>query len=364
MKASIGIDIGKRKCDYCVVDGRGVVVERGQYLNTIPDTRECARRLAEKYRKKGSCKAACETTANMWRITYEAFESAGIEIKLANTFEMAIINKTGKKTDKVDAQKIANVLRVDMIPECYVPSKKVRGIRNMVRHRVKLVRDRTHVINRIHSILDGYGRSVQATKMYSQKGVKQLEGIALETTHETLVLRQCIRQMMRLTEDITTIDNELEADAAENRDARLLASMSGVGPFIALLMAAEIDGISRFPGPKKLVSMAGLCPTVRQSSKKTRMNRIKKLNSNKLVNWAMCEAAQIAVRHDPKMAAAYESARRRHADKHALGIVAVAHKMVTIMWHILHTKTPYQSRNQKLYERKLNRMKRARQRRE
>ena len=138
MKASIGIDIGKRKCDYCVVDGRGVVVERGQYPNTIPDARECVRRLAEKYRKKGSCGAACETTANMWRITYEAFEEAGVGIKMANTFGMAVINKTGKKTDKVDAQKIANVLRVGMIPECYVPSKKVRGIRNMVRHHVRL----------------------------------------------------------------------------------------------------------------------------------------------------------------------------------------------------------------------------------
>ncbi len=363
MKASIGIDIGKKKCDYCVVDGRGVVVERGQFLNTIPDAEKCARDLAERYRKGGSCRAACETTANMWRTTYEAFEAAGIGIKLANTFEMAVINKTGKKTDRVDAQKIANVLRVGMIPECHVPSKKVRGIRNMVRHHVKLVRDRTHVINRIHSILDGYGRSIQATKMYSHKGVKQLQEITLATTHETLILQQCVRQMRSLTEEIAMIDGELEADAAQNKDAVLLASMPGVGPFVALLMAVEIDGISRFSGPKKLVSMAGFCPTVKQSSKKTRMNRIKKINSNKLVNWAMCEAAQIAVRHDPKMAAIYESARRRHADKHALGIIVVAHKMVTIMWHILHTKTPYQSRNQELYERKLNRMKKARQKR-
>ena len=54
----------------------------------------------------------------------------------------------------------------------------------------------------------------------------------------------------------------------------------------------------------------------------------------------------------------------KHADKHALGIIVVAHKMVTIMWHMLHTKTPCQSRNQELYELKLNRMKKARQRKD
>lgn len=344
-----------------MVDGKRVVVERGQYPNTIPDARECARHLAEKYRKKGSCGAACETTANMWRITYEAFEKAGGGIKMANTFEMTVINKTGKKTGKVDAQKIANVLRVGMIPECYVPSKKVRGIRNMVRHHVRLVQDRTHVINRIHGILDGYGRTIQASRMYSQKGVRHLEEIVLGTRHETMILQQCVRQMMHLTEEIVTVDGELEADAAQNLDAKLLVSMPGVGPFVALLMAVEIDGISRFSGPKKMVSMAGLCPTVKQSTKKTRMNRIKKLNSNSLINWEMCEAAQIAAHHDPKMVVVYESARRWHADKHALGVIVVAHKMVTIMWHMLHTKTSYQSRNQEMYERKLNKMKKARQ---
>ena len=58
----------------------------------------------------------------MWNVTFDALEDAGIEAKLANTFKMAIIAKTGKKTDKVDAEKIAQILRMNMIPECYVPS--------------------------------------------------------------------------------------------------------------------------------------------------------------------------------------------------------------------------------------------------
>ena len=113
MRESIGIDIGKKKCDVCVIDDKGNVLERGQYQNTIAKAGQFAKDMARKYK---GCKAACETTGNMWRITFDAFEDAGIETKLANTFKMAIIAKTGKKTDKVDAEKIAQVLRMNMIP--------------------------------------------------------------------------------------------------------------------------------------------------------------------------------------------------------------------------------------------------------
>ena len=77
--------------------------------------------------------------------------------------------------------------------------------------------------------------------------------------------------------------------------------MTGIGAYSALLLASEIDDISRFARPKHVVSMAGLCPGVSQSGGASRMTRIKKLGTNRLVNWTMCEAANTAVRHDPKV---------------------------------------------------------------
>lgn len=356
--AYIGIDISKKKCDYCILDSKGNVIERGQYQNTIKDAKEFAQKMARRYAKKG-CQAACESTANMWRSTYDAFELAGIEIKLANTFKMALITKSAKKTDKEDARKIADLLRVNMIEACHVPSLRVRGIRTMIRNHIRLTQDRTKVINRIHSVLDGYNMSIQATNMYSKKGIKQLEEIELGTAHDTFVLRKNTKHMQNITELLAETDKYLEKEAANNSDVKLLISMPGIGSFTALLLAMEIDGIKRFKGPKKLVSLAGLCPRIKESGNDSRMNRIKKQNTNDLINWAMCEAAQIAVMHDPKMTTIYELVKRRHADKHALGIVAVAHKMITIMWHMLATKTPYKSRNEELYQRKLNKLKKT-----
>ena len=364
-KISIGIDISKKKCDYCVLDRNGKVVERGQYSNTIRDAGQTAQEMARKYGgQKGECRAVCESTANMWRSTYEAFEDAGIGIQLANPYKLALITKSAKKTDREDAYKLANLLRLGMISACHVPTRHIRGIRTMVRHHVRLTQDRTKVINRIRSMLDAYNVSIEAANLYSRKGIRRLEQTELGTASETFVLQKHVMQMQYLTESRADTDRRLIAEAGQNKDAILLMSMPGVGPFVALLLAAEIDGITRFGGPKKLVSMAGLCPKISESGDVSRMNRIKKQDTNSLVNWAMCEAAQIARMHDPKMALVYESVKRRHAGKHALGIVAVAHKMITIMWHILHTQTPYKSRNEAMYQRKLNKIKRATRKRQ
>ena len=356
---SIGIDISKKKCDYCVLDSDGNVIETGQYQNTIKDANAFAQEMARKYRKTG-CRAACESTANLWKATYRAIEATGMRIILANTFKMALITKSAKKTDREDAHKIADLLRINMIEACHVATPEVSGVRTLIRHHVKLTQERTKVINRIHSALDAYNMTIQSANMYSRKGIKQLEGTVLGTPYETFVLQKDTQELQSLTGLLAETDQYLERVAAYNADARLLISMPGIGSFVALLLAVEIDGIARFKNPKKLVSMAGLCPVISESGDVSRMNHIKKQNTNDLANWALCEAAQVAVMHDPKMKAYYESVKKRHAGKHALGIVAVAHKMITIIWHILTTRKPYESRNEALYQRKLDRLNRAR----
>lgn len=111
---SIGIDISKKKCDVCVVGHDGKVLEETAYANTATDATKFAKQMKRKYR---TCQAACETTGNLWIKTFNAFESAGIPIKLANTYKLKIISEADAKTDKIDARKIALVARAGMIPE-------------------------------------------------------------------------------------------------------------------------------------------------------------------------------------------------------------------------------------------------------
>ena len=254
---------------------------------------------------------------------------------------------------------------MDMIPECYVPPAHIRGLRAMARQRIKAVQDRTRIINRVRSICDRHDIVIDASNMYSVKALEQLEFVSLKHAYDEIVLQQCAYQKIRcMNKCVADMDSHIGVAAGQNEDAKILASMTGMGMFTSLLLAAEIGTIERFDNPKKMVSWAGLCPTIHQSGDTMYMGKIKKIDTNSIVNWAMMEAANVAVRHDYRMKVAYESARKRHADKHALAIVVVANKMITIAWHMLKTKTPYSSHNERLYKSKLAKMERTRKKKQ
>ncbi len=292
--------------------------------------------------------------------TSGASGATGTGIKLANTHRMALIARTAKKTDMVDAEKIAQVPGTGMIPERCVPPGHTRGIRAMAGHRVRLARDRTRVTSRARSLPGRHDIQMDASTMHSEKALGQPESAGPGSVCDGAVLVQCARQAGHLTEEISVTEGLPGTGAAHNGDARLPAGTAGVGTLAAVLMAPGMGDVPGFRGPRQMASWAGLCPAACQSGNRLHAGRIKKIDSSSLASRATCEAADVAVRHDARMEAVYASARRRHADMHGPAIIVVAHKMVTIMWHMLTTKTPYESRNERLYRRKLARTGKAR----
>lgn len=352
----IGIDISKRKCDVCIIDAKGNVLERDIYPNTPEGAKKYVAQLKRKHR--GKLVAACETTANMWHITYDVFEAAGIDIKLADTYKMVLISRTSKKTDKVDAEKIAQVLRMGMIPECHVPDKYGRSVRQLTRRRESLGQDRTRAANRLHALLDMHGKTIDASRLHLKKAIAQMNGMILgdEDSVDTTVLRSHVAQIESLNAAIKTIEERIDVEAVANEDALLLMSMTGFDSYSAIAMSAEIDDISRFHNVKQLVSWAGMCPVVRQSGDEIHHGGIKKTGRNRIANWLLIEAANTAIRYDTRMKATYEAAKARHGGKHALAIVVVANKMATIAYYVLKSRKPYTHHNEQRYERKLKRL--------
>ena len=120
--------------------------------------------------------------------------------------------------------------------------------------------------------------------------------------------------------------------------------------YTALLIRSEIGDISRFPDYKRLVSWAGLAPSLHQSGSVEYSGGITRQGS-RMLRWIMVEAARTAVRHDERMRGFYERVKRRRGDGKA--IVAVACKMLKIIWFMLTRREPYQSRNEGRYRVKL-----------
>ena len=347
---NIGIDIGKKKCFICVMDEKGSIMEETDYDNTMQDAESFAKNMNKKYRR---CRAVCESTGNMWIKTYESFEKNGIPIKLANPLKNKAIAEASIKTDKIDARTLAHLLRTDLVVQCHVPTWKTRDQKQILRHRENMVQDRTKIANRMNNLLDKYDLQTIGNHITGVKNLQWLSEQKLPMTHDDYIMHQCIRQIRQLNCDIKQLEKTIDKIALQNEDAKIIMSMTGFDSFGALI-ALEIDGISRFPTPKKLVSWMGMCPTVHQSGNSIYHGKMKK-DSNRRVNWMMTQAANVASFKDERMREVYQRARKKHP--HGVAVSHVANKMGTIIWHLLDKKTLYNQRKDALYARKLKRIK-------
>ncbi|MFQ5782182.1 MAG: IS110 family transposase [Nitrosopumilus sp.] len=347
---NIAVDIGKKKCAVCITDEYGTILEETIFENTLKAASLFAEEVLQRYQK---CQAVCESTGNLWIKIHDTFERYGIAVKLANPLKTRAIAEATVKTDKLDARTLAHLLRSGMVSECYIASVHIRSNRLLLRHRTSLVQDRTRVVNRIHSLLDKYDLQYEGGRIFNLRGMSWLKNQNLGDANDYTMLQQCTRNIEYINNEIHAIEKKIAQEAAKNESVRILMSMTGVDYFAAMLISSEIGDIARFATPRKLVSWSGLCPTVHQSGDSLYHGRMKK-DANKRVKWVMIQAANVAVRCDERMKSFYVRICKRHG--HAVALTHVANKMMTIMWHMLTTKTQYMQQNTKLYQKKLKKI--------
>src|SRR5438445_4257086 len=229
----------------------------------------------------------------MWLKKYEALERHGIKVKLANPLKTRAIAEEMVKTDKVDEHTLAHLLRTDLVAKCYIAPRDTRDKRTILRHRTCLVHDRTNVMNRIHSLLDKHDLKPPFHDIFGINGIRYLKSLTLPWI-DNLVLQQCTRQVQYLNDEISQINDTIADEASKSQYVGILMSMTGIDYFTALVISSEIVDIKRFATPRKLVSWAGLCPTIHQSGDSLYHGKIK--HGNKKVQWIMIQAANSASR--------------------------------------------------------------------
>ena len=347
----VGIDVGKHVCVVCVMDEKGTVLENTKYDNTRQDAEKLITVTLSKY---NNVSAVCESTAKMWLKTYETFEKHNIPILLANPIRLKL-SQSGPKTDKIDATKLANRLRMNDIPTCHVRSPDARRITDRLRQRIVLVRIRTGYLNRQHSICDKYDYEIMhgngATS--SERHQTYLSDLRLSPT-DTAIMAQYVRTVRHINKEIHMIDTMLAKTAYESKYARIIMTMPGFDAFSALMLASSIDDIGRFASPKQMVSFLGLCPRIYQSGNSIKYGHMKK-DADGSLTWVMMQAAMVACRCDDYLSAYYTVHARNHPP-----IVArshVANKMSTCIWHMLKDNKPYRHYNVDSYTAKLRRLK-------
>jgi transposase len=317
----LGIDVHKRYAQVAVMDEAGEIVEEVRVENANLDD------LAQRY---AGAQAALEATSNYYHIHDTLSEY--LDVTVAHPKELNQIAKSDKKTDRVDAKELARMVRLNSVPESYVPTDEIREARALVRGRQTLVEDRTKYANKVHGLLSDHGIT-EDVKPLSMEGREFLRELSLPTPWNSL-LESYLEVIEALTGEIHTLDETIEERAGSLKETQLLMTIPGVSYYTALTIYAELGEIGRFNGDKAVVSYVGLNPVIRESGDSRIEGSISKRGSGR-VRWLLVQAAHTAVHtcNDEYLARFYERlASRKNSQK---AIVATARKMLVSIYHML-----------------------------
>lgn len=241
-----------------------------------------------------------------------------------------------QKTDRRDAQHILDLLLDGRFPRLWVPSVEMRDLRQLLRHRHKLVELRTQVKNQLQHLALNQGVR-RKRRLWSRQGRAVLEQLPLQGW--TARRREELLEMLdRLEEQVTELDRAVRSEAERRPAVRLLMTHPGVGPVVGLAYVLTIGPVARFPRGKQVASYLGLIPREDSSGGRQRLGAISK-QGNTMMRTLLVEAAQTAARFDEELRRDYgRLAARKHK---ALAKVMVARKLAVRMYWMLRENRPY-----------------------
>ena len=268
---------------------------------------------------------------------YDFIESHGFSVKLANPLKIKLIAESRMKNDDVDSEILAKLLKNDWIPESYVPPREIREMRRIVRTRIQLKRDLTRMKNRIHFELLRMHVDYEVN-IFTWNG-----RIFLRNLNNNRILSY-LAVMESLEAEIRKIDSLME-NYSSIPGVINLQTIPGIGLFSALVIYSEIGDIQRFCDSGKLISYAGMVPSVRQSSDIIHHGRITYQGSKNL-RWIVVEALHTHMINDPgsTITSFYKHLAKRKGKSKA--IIAASNKLLKAVYWILKENRPYYSRDQ------------------
>jgi len=331
----IGVDLHKKIITVCVMDEKLSVVQRKTLYCAQPEV------VVEFFRQHAPFNVVVEATASYLWFT-ELLQPLAEKIVLANPKKLRVIAESTKKTDRLDARILAEFLARDMIPESYMPTPRERQHRTLVRQR-QYLRDRvTSVKCKIRRMLSDY--NVDRRDLFSAQCGKAYLKQAPLSDADRFVIRQLWTEYEEHESRRLAVAKKIKMFAAKapKREAearQIIKTAPGIGFVTAEVVLSELGDVRRFRNAKAVCAYAGLVPVVRQSGgKQSKDLHITKQGSG-LLRWALVESAWRLVNSSPKWAAVFMRLRKRSGNKRA--IVAIARKLLCVIYAMLRTSTPY-----------------------
>jgi transposase len=374
-----GIDVHKKSVSVCVLppEGQPGEVKRETFRTFLRDLK----RLRVWLKNCKVTEVAMESTGQYWRPLWNVLEDRISHLVLLNPAHVKGL--AGRKTDRRDAEWLARLQEREKLRGSFVPPTALREMRELIRTRVHLLEDANRTKNRIAQVCEAGNIKISsvATDLFGVSGRRMLAALienkrdagwiadyaraslrkkrdqlerALEgmlSDHQRGLLKRLMRQLETQESEVADLTREIEARVApwEERIERLV-QIPGIERISAWTILAEIGtDMSVFEDAQNLASWAAVCPGSRESGGKRMSGKTRK--GNGYLRRILCQAAWAATRKKgSSLGVLYRRIRARRG--HQKAIMAVAHQILVIIFHMLRDGTPYAELGAAYYDEK------------
>jgi transposase len=322
----VGLDLHKAYTQYAVMDNDGVLVKEGRIGNDPTEL--------ERFSDSLTNASIVIESSSTWYGVYRIFAKRH-HVVLSNPGKTKAIASAKVKTDKIDSITLANLLRGGYIAESYIPPVRIMELKELVRFRANLVRQRTQLKNRIHAYLLMNNVKIEA-RPFTEPFIEELVKI------DDYRVQGYLRLIGSVNAEIKEASKLVMEKAADNEDAKLLMTIPGISYYSALLISSEIGNIGRFADSSSLVAYAGLSPSTHSSGGTTRHGAITKQGSPYL-RWILNQCARTHMRMEPDGTVGLFYTRLARKKGGSKAIVASSAKLLKIVFWVLKERRPYHS---------------------
>ncbi len=331
----IGADVSEKSSYVYVTDQRGKKLESQE----IPTDKDGYRQYFKKWVGK-HVEVAVEAGGHS-RWIHDTLKKLGISVYIVNPNKVKLIAKNKKKTDKIDAAFLAKLLRIDELPErVYVAEGESRELRDLMRSRHQLVASTTCIMNHLRGMLRQEGVKLKAKAFNDESTFSRLLTNKSIPKHLHPIITSYEKTIAELRKQREALDDVIAEYG--NKDIELLQSVPGIGEVASKTTYAAISTVKRFKRAKQLTSYCGLVPSVFSSGERAAYGHITREGRSEVRHVAVQSVRAILRSKNSEskpLRTWYERIAKRRGSKTA--VVALARKLIEIIFYVLRDQRPY-----------------------
>ena len=345
----VGLDVHKRSVRVCGIDSFGRKAFEANVACTRDDLLTFARRQLHE-----DDQVVMEATTNVWALAELIRPHVG-RVVISNPLRTKAIAQAKIKTDKIDAEVLAQLLRCDYLPDVWEPDGATQRLRQLTTVLSSLMDDRTRINNRIQSLLASRLIHCPYATLFAKRSIAWLRSLDLNPDDRRMIDCQ-LRLLEAMDRELKQVDQQLQCLAHDEPKARLLMTLPGVSHASALTLLGALGDIHRFRDGDHAASYLGLAPSTRQSAQRCYHGSITKAG-NPHARWMLTQGVQHLARHPGPLGAFFRRIARRK--RRPVAVTATARKLVTIAYLMLKHNEPYRYAVPDTLHRKFNRLRKT-----